>query len=446
MNPREVIEEVLRDAERIAPYTPVHVEVEGEPEITIEAHPLARFVLATSAPMPPRWVLPGFIAEGLAVVAGGHGFGKTTALLPLALAAAGIHEAGYPLAPKHWRHVVYVTEDVSQVQRVIAGLVGWLGVAPELVAERLHLVEARRLPAQEVVQVGGLYRQKFARVVRGVDLPPLVVLDTQAAVLAVESENDNAELSAAIAALKQQFAGLPVWLVAHVAKAVMSRSDAQTLSARGASAIEGDAHQVLYLVKEGAEDDATRWLVRGKTRFEARWRELQLRSYVDTVEVTDPWGEPEELALRWSIARPAEGTRAERRAEAQQEARKAEETELRAAILDSVRIAEQEGCPLNRTGVAAKIDKKRSGVLACVDRLVSERWLVEVHVPAAERTHPNRSNFLVALSAAEHEALRRGESLPSSRLAIPDSWRRPISSVPESEPAREPMALEQAHG
>ncbi|HMN20197.1 MAG TPA: AAA family ATPase [Ottowia sp.] len=418
------------------------LEQASEPPSPLESHPLAQFVEPTAEPVPPRWLLPGFIAEGLAVVAGGHGFGKTTALLPLALAAAGIHEPGYPLAPKHWRHVVYVTEDVPQAQRIIAGLTSWLGVARELVAERLHLVEARRLPPQEVAQVGALYRRRFTRTAQGVELPPLVVLDTQAAVLAVESENDNAELSAAIAALKQQFAGLPVWLVAHVAKAAMNRSDA--LSARGASAIEGDAHQVLFLVKEGTDHDATRWLVRGKTRFEARWPELQVHSYIETVQALDAWGEPEELALRWAIARPPEGTRRELADKARQEARQREESELRMAVRDAVQMAWQEGHPLSRRGLRGKVRGKTAEVAGCIEALLSESWLVEIHVPAKERANPARSNFLVNLTTDERDALRRGEPLPTEKTAVPESWKKPIPLVPEPEAENEPESEKEA--
>ncbi len=60
-----------------------------------KVHPLARYVDIGGTPTPPRWVIPGFI---------GHGVGKTTALLPLAMTAAGLH--GDDLMPRQWRHVV----------------------------------------------------------------------------------------------------------------------------------------------------------------------------------------------------------------------------------------------------------------------------------------------------------------------------------------------------
>ena len=51
-------------------------------------HPLTQFVSIGTPPKAPRWVIPGFIGHGVVVVAGAHGVGKTTALLPLAMVTA----------------------------------------------------------------------------------------------------------------------------------------------------------------------------------------------------------------------------------------------------------------------------------------------------------------------------------------------------------------------
>ena len=111
-------------------------------------HPLALFVDLDEEPRAPRWVIPGFIGHGVTVIAGAHGVGKTTTLLPLAMLAAGLHVAGDPIAPQHWRHVVYIVEEREQAERIVSGLVrhGGLGLDWATVRERLHIVEARRLP------------------------------------------------------------------------------------------------------------------------------------------------------------------------------------------------------------------------------------------------------------------------------------------------------------
>ena len=184
----------------------------------IETHPLARFVELDKEPKPPRWVLPGVIGQGLTVISGAQGVGKTTTILPLALVVAGLH--GGELMPRYWRHVIYVTEDIEQAQRILAGMVrfGGLGIKEDDVKERLHLVAAVRLDAAKVAEVGDFYHEQFVRVVNGVEISPLVVFDTKSAIFAVENENDNAEASRLVAAIKQNFANLPVWLVGHISK------------------------------------------------------------------------------------------------------------------------------------------------------------------------------------------------------------------------------------
>lgn len=393
-------------------------------------HPLAQFVDLDEEPRAPRWVIPGFIGHGVTVIAGAHGVGKTTTLLPLAMLAAGLHVDGDPIAPQHWRHVVYIVEEREQAERIVSGLVryGGLGLDWATVRERLHIVEARRLPPDYVAQVGSLYRETFTREAAGVQVLPLVVIDTMAATLQLDSENDNSEASAAMAALKQGFDGLPVWLVGHLSKSNLGRSEAQGMTLRGAGAFEADANQVLYLVKESE----TRYLVRGKTRFEARWPELEVTSHYTDVVAQNEYGTLEPVRLRWATLAAPEQSRREVAAEAQEEARKADAAELRQSLRDAVQIAWQTGNPLNREGLKAKVSRKRQDVSDCIENLVSERWLIEVAIPAKERTHPRRSSYLVNLSTEEHEAVLRGEPIPADKLAVPASWRKEvISSVPE---------------
>lgn len=394
-------------------------------------HPLAQFVDLDGEVQAPRWIIPGFIEHGVTAIAGAHGVGKTTALLPLSLVAAGLCAAHDELRPKHWRHVIYITEDVLQARRILLGLVrhGGLGVDMATVKERVHLVEAKRMPVEKVVRAGKLYREQFTREVEGAELPPLVVIDTKSAVLEMDDENDNAQASRIIAMLKQDFAGLPVWLVGHIAKDKMNRTVARELSMRGGGAIEADANQTLYLI---AEDDGTRYLARGKTRFEARWPELRINSGTATTQARDEFGELEEVTLRWGVAVPPEMSRKEAREQAQEEARKDAAAEMRGAVLDAVAVAYQAGAPLNREMVKAKLPKKRSEVSACIESLIAEGWLHEIPVPAKDRTHPRKSSFLVALTTPEHDALMfHGKPVPPEKSVIPPTWRKAIPSVPD---------------
>ncbi|MBU6257278.1 MAG: AAA family ATPase [Burkholderiales bacterium] len=404
---------------------------------SVPVHPLAKFVELDGSPIAPRWVIPGFIGHGLVIVAGSHGVGKTTALLPLAMVAAGLHAPGDELAPRHWRHVVYIVEDIEQARRIVAGIVGFggLGLGLPTVQERLHMVEAKRMDPARVAEVGETYRERFTRTVDGVEVLPLVVFDTKAAVLAMDEENSNSEASAIVALLKQEFDSLPVWLVGHVAKANMSRADAAGLSLRGGSAFEADANQVLYLVKEA---DESRYLVRGKTRFEAQWPELLIRGDWATVEARDEFGNPERVTLRWGVAIPPEQSRKEAQEQAKEAARKAEAAAMRDEVRDIIETEWVTGCPLNREGVKGRAKRNRADVASCLESLIAEQWVIEVPVPPKERTNPKRAAFLVSLTPDEREAARRGEGLPPHKLKVPPTWRKSPAAVRIGETAPEP--------
>ena len=422
----------------------LEVLLAGASKPQVPVHPLAQFVELDAEPMAPRFVIPGFIGYGLVIFAGTHGVGKTTALLPLAMVAAGLHARFDPLAPKHWRHVVYITEDQEQARRILAGIVNFagLGVHLDTVRARLHIVEARRLEPSYVAEVATTYREQFARTVDGVEVPPLVVMDTKSAVFSIEEENSNTEASAIVAMLKQSFQSLPVWLVGHVSKANMGRGDVAGLALRGASAFEADANQVLYLVKEGA----ARYLVRGKTRFEAQWTELQIKSKTAATMARDEFGDLRTVTLRWAIASPPEQSRKEAQEQAQEVARKADTADLRDEVRDAIETAWRAGFPLNREGVKAKVKRNRAEVADTIENLLTERWLHEVVIPPRERTNPKRAAFLVNLTTEEHEAGRHGEGMPAEKLQVPASWRKPAPpSVPAAVPKEGETATRASH-
>ena len=388
------------------------------PKLETKSHPLAVFVDCEGNAKPPKWTVPGFIGHGVTVISGAQGVGKTTALLPLAMTAAGLH--GDELKPVHWRHVIYVTEDIEQVKRILAGmrLDGKLGIDQEAVKERLHMVEAVRLDPAFVASVGTTYREKFTRTVNGVEILPLVVLDTKSAVLAIDNENDNSEASSMMAALKQGFDRLPVWLIGHLAKAILNNTDG--LTSRGAGAIEGDANQTLFLIKDGEK----RFLKQGKTRFEPKWQELEISSYTrETLEV-DEFGNPETVMLRWGIAAPALTNRKEAKEQAIEAQRKVDDASLRIEIMGAASTASNLGNPLGRAALKAAIRRKHTATDTCIEQLLAEQWLVEVFVPAKERLHPRKSSFFICLTTHEHDLLLAGAGLSQERLAIPASWKK----------------------
>ncbi len=363
-------------------------------QANLALHPLLHFVGLDNPPAVPRWVLTGFVAEGTTAIAGKQGIGKTTTILPLSLVAAGIHLPDDPLAPKHWRHVIYVTEDVAQAHRILCGLTQHHTelLNTDKVRDRLHLVEARRMSVGQLVQVGQPYRERFTRVVDGVELPPLVVLDTRAAVIAEDDENDNSGASKIVAALKQQFANLPTWVIGHIAKTNFGRTDASDLSMRGGSAFEADANQVLYLI---SENDGTRFLVRGKTRFEASWTELEIQSRTAHTIALDAWGDPETVTLRWGCAVPPEVPRTQRKALEREAEKTAAEVALRERVLATVRVGQETGAQLTKTALRKQLGGKAANVDAAVDALLASGDICYRTIPKEERINPQRQFELV---------------------------------------------------
>lgn len=398
-----------------------------------EFHPLGlkNAIQLKDKPEAVNFVVHDFIQEGVVFFAGQQGIGKTSALLPLAMAQAGLHEHGYQFAPKkpeRWRHIIYLTEDAAQVNRIIAAMVNRDLFTLEQAQERIHVIPAVAMSADEFVKVRDEYVSLLADE-SGVQLLPLVVADTRSACFVVDSENDNAEMSNLVAALKQNFAGLPIWVIAHLSKETATRSNAATLSVRGAGSAEGDAHQVLFLVKE---QDNSRWLVRGKTRFESPWQELSMRSELISVLALDRWREVVSMNVRWSVVEVPTDLRSELKARIKADAEKAELAEMRDEIRNAVQEGWNLGHPLNKQGVKAKIKRKTATVISIIDSLLVEGWLVEVSVPSKERTHPKRSAFLVNLSTVQYESFRANGLLPEELKVIPQSWRKSsISSVPD---------------
>jgi RecA-family ATPase len=414
----------------------------SKPEIPEEElHPLVKLVNYDFVPKVPRWTIPGFIGQGATSIAGARGVGKTTIMVPLAMVAAGLHAPNDPLAPKHWRHVIYVTEDVEQAVRILTGIVkhGNLGIDEAAVFERFHLVEAARLPPAKVILAGKNYRERFTRRVGQVEVLPLVVFDTVSANFDFENENENSQVGRAMAMLKQDFSGLPVWLIFHLAKASTGSTDVSSLSARGGGAFEADANQNLYLV----DDKGSRRLIRGKTRFEAKWADLQIESYTAQTTAQDEYGDTHNLVLRWGVATPPEQTRLEVKGileEAEklvkEKAKKLAESTLRTDVRDAVQTGWQLGRPLNKEDVKAKLGSSRNAVTDCIINLLNEGWLYAVEIPAKERTNSNSKYFLVNLDTPEHEAFLATGELPSAKMVVPEGIKKkqiPSVSTPEGE-------------
>lgn len=244
-------------------------------------HPLANFIdYSLTAQKPREYILDGIIGTGLLLISGAAGSGKTTNLIPLFTRVAHLCPSDDPIKPLLRRKIIWVTEDSLQAQAVLRSMYisGDLGTCTESeVKEYFKLVDARRMPAHEIVKVAQTYLAMTTPNMspatgETVDALPYLVLDTTNASIDIENESDNSQVGRVLAAFKQAFKGLSMTAIAHLAK-VMKRADLADLSARGAGAWEADANQVAYLI---LDEDGSRWLEikNAKHRFMAQIDEI----------------------------------------------------------------------------------------------------------------------------------------------------------------------------
>ena len=266
-----------------------------------------------------EYVFDDFMSTGVNVVAGAPGVGKTTLIVPLALASAHLCPADYPLKPSVRRNVIIITESVAQVQRVVYSMYSWgcTGYSAEDFNSRIKIISAQRLDPKIVSEVAEEYKEWVT------DNPkadgsiykalPLVVFDTANAVFDLENENDNAEVGRAMAYIKQSFTQFPIIIVSHTAKALGS-GESDYLSPRGASAWTGDAHGVYTVFKDGETDDSPRILKAAKVRFPISFSEMEFDLVSNVESHKDVLGYDKDVWFSHSIARPLKtGERAQLR-------------------------------------------------------------------------------------------------------------------------------------
>lgn len=345
---------------------------------------------------PPNWLVDGFLADQLTIIAGTAGVGKTSCLVPLAMAVSGITSHLSDIQPKHNRNVIYVSEDVSQIHRIVYGITKHCtmpnGKKPtfEDIEQRFHVVHTARSTPTELAMLS-LLCDKYATEVNGMKLQPLVVLDTASATFALESENDNSEVAKYVASIKENFLrrDIPVWVIAHVPKA-LKRADVRDMSARGASAWEGDANAVAYLFEEDGLKE--RFMALGKHRYEAAYQEIKVDSAVHYEMVTDLYGDIVELGYRYSVlSRSAENERIAAKEEAKEKNQESRSESYKRKIVDLVKTLPEP----TKSLVATKSGMK-SITLKLIDEMIEEGQL-DMY-PTGKKASNNRDIYVLRVS------------------------------------------------
>jgi len=256
-----------------------------------------------------EYIYDDFMSTGVNVVAGAPGVGKTTIIVPMALATAHLCPIGYELKPAVRRNVIIITESAVQVQRVIYSLYSWgyTGAGVRDFDDRIKVINAQRLDPKVVAQVAEEYSKWTVDNEKAdgtiYQALPLVVFDTANAVFDIDNENDNAEVGRAMAYIKQAFATFPIIIVSHTAKA-LGTFESDFLSPRGASAWTGDAQGVYTVFKDGETSDAPRVLKATKVRFPVAYPEITFDLISNKENHKDVLGYDKEIWFSHSVARP----------------------------------------------------------------------------------------------------------------------------------------------
>ena len=360
-----------------------------------------------------EYIYDDFMSTGVNVVAGAPGVGKTTLIVPMALATAHLCPHDYQLKPAVRRNVIIITESVVQVQRVIYSLYSWgytgMGVAD--FDERVRVVSAQRMDPKVVAQVAEEYKtwtvdNEKADGTAHAALP-LVVFDTANAVFDLENENDNAEVGRAMAYIKQAFAAFPIIIVSHTAKALGS-GESDYLSPRGASAWTGDAQGVYTVFKDGESEDAPRVLKATKVRFPTAFSELTFDLVSNKEQHKDVLGYDKEIWFSHSVARPLKpGERVQLKEDRKEQKEQEQWLRICNDLIELVRRdpgksrSYYERLPVAQGGVKCSQERKERAIESLLNDGSLER--VELEKPQGRANHYIRVNEQVV------EAIERGK-------------------------------------
>lgn len=337
--------------------------------------------LSLQEPRALNYVIDGLIAEGIFVIAGAPGSGKSSLLFHLATAVAHLCPSNYALRPLYRRHVVYITEDPVQATDMLYAMQQWGGMtqSQDEINEWLTIREGRRTESNKLADIVRLLvrtktRTQYSSEGKTIQVQPLIVFDTAASTFDLDNESDNSQVSRAISAVKfacseQQ---TPLWISAHTAK-VLSEADTN-LSARGAGAWTGDVHGTASVCKPKNGPDNERVMTLGKIRYEAEFRSITFRTETYKTMVKHPLGHLVDRSYRVGTALILSQEAIMQRA---QESAKESTQRLRIEILKAQSMLSQTGVKITRTVIKKHVKYKNQTVTDAINTLVVDGHLFD---------------------------------------------------------------------
>ncbi|OYY17251.1 MAG: hypothetical protein B7Y59_12920 [Burkholderiales bacterium 35-55-47] len=337
--------------------------------------------LSLQEPRALNYVIDGLIAEGIFVIAGAPGSGKSSLLFHLATAVAHLCPSDYALKPLYRRHVVYITEDPVQATDMLYAMQQWGGMtqSQEEINEWLTIREGRRTESNRLADIVRLLvrtktRTQYSTEGKPIQVQPLILFDTAASTFDLDNESDNSQVSRAISAVKfacseQQ---TPLWISAHTAK-VFSEADTN-LSARGAGAWTGDVHGTAYVCKPKNGPDNERVMTLGKIRYEAEFRSITFKTETHKTMVKHPLGHLVDRSYRVGSAFILSDEAILQRAK---ESAKESTQRLRIEILKAHLMLSQTGLKITRAAIKKHVTGKGQTVTDSINTLLADGHLFD---------------------------------------------------------------------
>lgn len=248
-------------------------------------------------------IVDGFLASGHNAISGKRGVGKTSTLVPLLLAIAGLYP-DYTLNVPVRRVVYLMTEDYRQVRQMILGMKreGIISAPWSEINHWLRMSHSERMDSAEIIEHGPELEKCFTTFTRPNGEPikcyPLVVLDTVLANIRSENSNSNDEVANDVTAIRQAFKMINLLLVGHTPK----NSNGGESTMLGAQAWEGLVQGAMTIERSGNAPNYRSEIKLTKPRFEPLHWKFALDSRVLEIHgAEDFWGNKTVERIRYNL-------------------------------------------------------------------------------------------------------------------------------------------------
>jgi len=252
------------------------------------------------------WVVDGIIPEGIGVISGSGGVGKTSSIVPLALAVAGFMSPACDLEIELPRKIIYITEDEGQVIQILHGMRDFLKWDEQTWADvksRFIIFSSKRVD-HYTLEI--LLKEVMAySVVDPLFSTPLVIFDTASANFDLENESSNSEASLFMSVLKNFYSKTKtsMWVIAHLNKIAkgMDIDSMVNATARGAGSWGDDAMWTATLGTTEEDNKGDRILKIGKVRATTSFNEISFKSTTQQIQVINRFGKSIFVDYRYSV-------------------------------------------------------------------------------------------------------------------------------------------------